>query len=164
VGHISGTLTTYTEINGDVIIRSCGASNEPYTATDLVIPGIVIDNNNVSHKIVGIDAGAFSNGLIKYKSYTNLSGSLTVGNNVNVIDMHAFDLCSNINAVTIPSSVSRINSDAFADVGASSSISSITLTLVGFKNQPTNWGTGSFSGFGYSKGLNANILYSINGS
>jgi hypothetical protein len=85
--------------------------NNHYTANDLVIPDVIRLKNKL-YDLVQIDENAFYIGDDGYN--LALSGSLTIGNNVQTIGSRAFASCKNLNKeLIINDKLTQIASYAF---------------------------------------------------
>ena len=83
-----------------------------YAADDLIIPDKVVDGSD-EYIVAEIGEDVF------YDCF-DLTGSLTIGNNVTKIGMNAFTFCSNLTGdLIIPDSITIIENGAFYDLGCS---------------------------------------------
>ena len=101
---------TYTVDTTKKTAECAGPQNTAFEYVDLVIPDY-IPYNGENYPVVSIADEAF---FIDYYNRLNMSGSLTIGNNVKTIGNSAFDCCNFNGTLTLGQSVETIGTDAFS--------------------------------------------------
>jgi hypothetical protein len=114
-GHTSGTITTLLNTTASVvpyqIVGNATLSDvSSFVADNLLIPDYIFDNSNSCfYKLTKINDSAFDG------AKATLTGSLTLGNNIEIIGAKAFLNKSSLSGpLLIPDSVKQIKNSAFS--------------------------------------------------
>ncbi|MDR2653716.1 MAG: leucine-rich repeat domain-containing protein, partial [Mycoplasmataceae bacterium] len=106
-GRKSGTITLSKKETGTSAYAVIESISNDFRAEDLVIPEYVKYSTNydvLPVKKIGDDA---------FKSETNLTGRITIGNKINTIGISAFEGCTGLTSTTIGTGVEKIDGSAF---------------------------------------------------
>ena len=97
VGNLIYTVIDFNSVK----VSGCSDS-----ATSLVIPPTVTDNNSITYNVTSIESYAFL--------YNNRLNSVTLPNSITYIGEFSFYWCTNLDSIVIPNSVTTIDDYAFS--------------------------------------------------